>query len=344
LLYTATLVALAAVSSAPVAAQADSREVKSEISTLSIHSGSAHVEKIQVRGAADALEIEIQTSGDSIAPNTQVLTAPDRLLVDFPGALPAATLRDLQVHRGPLKTVRAGLFFRNPPITRIVLDLAGPQAYQIVNTRVSPKQSLFVIKISPARAGVEETAFKSGNQAPPSSGGLAMSRVGTAKLTEGVLTSAKVPGMAAPVRAARLQNAVAGGNNSAVDLSASAAANVASETAAIPEAEPATPNPPSAAPAARPALMVTFENGLLRIHADKSTMAQVLFEVQRQTQADIAIPSGAEQEQVVIDIGPGSAREVLGALFNGSPYNFIFMGSEEKLERVILTRREGGTF
>jgi hypothetical protein len=66
--------------------------------------------------------------------------------------------------------------------------------------------------------------------------------------------------------------------------------------------------------------------------------------VQRQTQAEIAIPAGAEQEQVVVDIGPASSREVLEALFNGSAYNFIFMGSEEKLERVILTRREGGTF
>jgi AMIN domain len=355
LLYIATLVALAVVSSMPLASQVAGHAAKSEVATLSInspsnsgaHSGSGHVEKIQVRGAVDALEIEIQTSGGSVSPNTQVLTAPDRILIDFPGAFPAAVLRDLQVHRGPLKTVRAGLFFSNPPITRVVLDLAAPQAYQIMNTRVSATQSSFVIKIGSAKAGVGETAFKSGNQAPTSSTLVSTARVRTAKLTEGVLTSSSARGMAVPMPMARVQNAMVGGNRSVVSAaSTTATANVVTaELATVSEAVlPSMPAAPVAPPPAKPALVVVFENGLLRIHADKSTMAEVLFEVQRQTQAEIAIPAGAEQEQVVIDIGPASSREVLGALFNGSAYNFIFMGSEEKLERVILTRREGGTF
>jgi AMIN domain len=354
LIYTATLVALAAVSAMPLASQVTAHAAKSELATLSInssgnagsHSGSAHVEKIQVRGAGDALEIEIQISGGSVSPNTQVLTAPDRLLIDFPGALPAAELRNLQVHRGALKTVRAGLFFRNPPITRVVLDLAGPQAYQIVNTRVSPNQSSFVIKISSARAGVEETTFKSGNQPPTNSARVSTARVSAAKLSEGVLTSSEARG-SVPMPTARLQNAVAGSNPSVVSAASETATArvVTAEAGSVSEAvQPSMPTAPVALVPAKPALVVVFENGLLRIHADKSTMAEVLFEVQRQTQAEIAIPAGAEQEQVVIDIGPASAREVLGALFNGSAYNFIFMGSEEKLERVILTRREGGTF
>jgi hypothetical protein len=338
----------------PLAAQVTGHAPKSEVASLSInsqsnagaHSGGAHVEKVQVRGATDALEIEIQTSGGPVSPNAQVLTSPDRLLIDFPGALPAAALRDLQVHRGPLKTVRAGLFFSNPPITRVVLDLAAPQSYQIVNTRVSPNQRSFVIKISSAKAGVEETAFTSGNQAPTSSARVSTARLTTAKLNEGVLTSSEAHGIA-PMPTAKLQNAVAGVNSSPVSAgSVSATARVVTADAApVSEAvQPTTPATPVAPVPAKPALVVVFENGLLQIHADKSTMAEVLFEVQRQTQAEIAIPAGAEQEQVVIDIGPASSREVLGALFNGSPYNFIFMGSEEKLERVILTRREGGTF
>ena len=89
---------------------------------------------------------------------------------------------------------------------------------------------------------------------------------------------------------------------------------------------------------------MTFENGRLRIHADKATLAQVLFEVQRQTQAEIAIPAGAEQEQVVADLGPAPARDVLAALLNGSAYNFVFVGTELTLEQVILTRRDSSTF
>jgi hypothetical protein len=91
-------------------------------------------------------------------------------------------------------------------------------------------------------------------------------------------------------------------------------------------------------------LTVTFENGMLRIHAEKATLAQVLFEVQRQTRAEIAIPAGAELEQVAADLGPAPARDVLGALLNGSAYNFIFVGEELSLERVILTRRDPGIF
>jgi len=89
---------------------------------------------------------------------------------------------------------------------------------------------------------------------------------------------------------------------------------------------------------------VTFVNGMLRIRAEKATLAQVLFEVQRQTQAQIAIPAGAEQEEVVADLGPAPARDVLASLLNGSPYNFIFVGNELSLERVILTRRDPSVF
>ena len=89
---------------------------------------------------------------------------------------------------------------------------------------------------------------------------------------------------------------------------------------------------------------VSYENGLLSIQSDKATLSQVLYEVHLKTQADIAIPAGAEQEQVVTNLGPGPARDVLGALLNGSPYNFIFVGNELALERVILTRRDPNLF
>jgi hypothetical protein len=91
-------------------------------------------------------------------------------------------------------------------------------------------------------------------------------------------------------------------------------------------------------------LTVSFQNGMLRIHAEKATLAQVLFEVQRQTQAEIAIPAGAEQEQVAADLGPAPARDVLASLLNGSTYNFIFVGNELSLERVILSRRDPSSF
>ncbi len=91
----------------------------------------------------------------------------------------------------------------------------------------------------------------------------------------------------------------------------------------------------------QPTVSVTYENGMLRILADKATLSQVLYEVHLRTQAEIAIPAGAEQEKVVADFGPAPARVVLSELLNGSAYNFIFVGDELVLQRVILTRRAG---
>jgi hypothetical protein len=253
------------------------------------------------------MEVEIQTSGAPVAPDAQAITGPDRIVVDFPGALPAAELRGLKVNRGALKGIRTGLFFDNPPITRIVLDLLEPQSYQI-----STIQNAIVVKLSAVKQG------------PVSAAGA---------------KSPDVP--AAP--AAKLQNAAlatdtpaAGSKVAPAQVSAAVANAVANTTL------PLVPAVSAAAPKAL--VTVTFENGMLRIHAEKATLSEVLFEVQRQTQAEIAIPAGAEQEEVVADLGPAPARDVLAALLNGSAYNFIFVGDELTLERVILTRRDSSIF
>src|SRR5271163_918991 len=114
--------------SAPVSAQ-----TRPDASTAKV----AHVEQVVVHApttADAALTVEIQTSGARVAPDTQVITGPDRIVVDFPGALPAAALHALTVNQGALKAIRTGLFFNDPPITRVVLDLAEPQSYQISTT------------------------------------------------------------------------------------------------------------------------------------------------------------------------------------------------------------------
>ena len=265
-----------------------------------------------MRGSGSAIEVEIQTSGAPVAPNTQAITGPDRIVVDFPGALPAAELRALQVNRGALKGIRTGLFFSNPPITRIVLDLSEPQSYQISTT-----QNAIVVKLGPVKLGPAkpDPVTAAGAKAP------------------------EVPDQAPAAPAAKLRNAsLAERTNAAgTHVAAPRVATAVSNTPA-PAAVSEAPPPP------KPVVTVTFENGMLRIRAEKATMAQVLFEVQRQTKAEIAIPAGAEQEGVVADLGPAPARDVLGSLLNGSPYNFVFVGNELSLERVILTRRDPNSF
>jgi hypothetical protein len=96
---------------------------------------------------------------------------------------------------------------------------------------------------------------------------------------------------------------------------------------------------PAAPP--RPAVEVTYQGGMLRIFAEKANLAQVLYEVHQQTGIEIAIPAGAEQEEVVADLGPGPVRDVLMSLLNGSRYNFIFVGTDRDhtVQKAILTVR-----
>src|SRR5713101_7578809 len=280
---------VAALSSAPIFAQTPAAN-SPRVQHVGVRGNDVRGSDVRVSG--DTIEVEIQTSG-SVAPNTQAITGPDRIVVDFPGAIPSAELRALQVNRGALKGIRSGLFFSNPPITRIVLDLSEPQSY-----RISTTQNTTVVKLG---------AVAAAGNAP----------------------------------AAKLQNV------SLVAGTRSAGANVAAPRVSTAVSNPiAAPLPAlnEAPPPPKPAVTVTFVNGMLHIRADKATLAQVLFEVQRQTQAEIAIPAGAEQEEMAADLGPAPARDVLASLLNGSPYNFIFVGDELGLERVILTRRDPNIF
>src|ERR1700680_3890764 len=88
------------------------------------------VRTVKVLGARDAVEIEVEASA-RIVPQTQILTGPDRLVIDFPNAVPSNQLRSRSVDRGEVKDVRIGLFQSKPPITRIVLDLKSAQSYQV---------------------------------------------------------------------------------------------------------------------------------------------------------------------------------------------------------------------
>lgn len=92
--------------------------------------GQASVRRIKVLGSKDMVEIEVEGS-DRLVPQTQVLTGPNRLVIDFPNTVPGTEMRNQSVDRGEVKDVRFGLFQSKPPVTRIVLDLKTAQSYQV---------------------------------------------------------------------------------------------------------------------------------------------------------------------------------------------------------------------
>ncbi len=325
LFYVGAPLVVAALLSAPVSAQSSAQNRAPS---------DARVQHVIVRGSGDAMEVEIQTSGAPVTPNTQAISRPDRIVVDFPGALPAAELRALKVNRGALKGVRSGLFFSNPPITRVVLDLTEPQSYQTSTT-----QNAVVVRLNPSRLNpvrLNPAKLDPGKSDPVTPVPLKIGSVAAA--------AAKTPDVPA-THAAKLQSVSLVGNANAASMSAArtiAAAPMVSSAVSHTTAPP-IPAVHAALPP-MPFVTVTFANGMLRIRSEKATLAQVLFEVQRQTQAEIPIPAGAEREEVIADLGPAPARDVLASLLNGTPYNFIFVGNELSLERVILTLRNSNPF
>ncbi|MGA9509842.1 MAG: AMIN domain-containing protein [Candidatus Sulfotelmatobacter sp.] len=99
------------------------------------------VRSVQVLSKQNPLEIEIEGS-ERLVPQAQILSDPDRLVVDFANAVPGAQLRNQTLNSEEIKSVRVGLFSSKPPVTRVVLDLNGPQAYQIF-----PSGRTVIIKI-----------------------------------------------------------------------------------------------------------------------------------------------------------------------------------------------------
>lgn len=229
------------------------------------------------------LQLQIQTS-TPVVPQTQMVSAPERLVIDIPNALPGPALRGVLVSRGEVRGVRISLFSTTPPVTRIVVDLNRPQWY-----RITPNASGLTVSLGSETESADETQ--------PTIGWV----------------SAKTA-----VQATNQQS-----SPFSVKRSTARRAPVAKTNG----------------------VSVQFANGLLTIHSSDATLSEVLFQIQKQTGAEIAIPSGTEQQRVAADFGPAPASEVLGELLNGSGMNFVVVGSEadpNKLRSVILTQKTGG--
>jgi hypothetical protein len=85
---------------------------------------------------------------------------------------------------------------------------------------------------------------------------------------------------------------------------------------------------------------ITFQNGLLGIRAENSTMGDVLRAVQRATGASIDFP-GSASELINVNLGPGALRDIVTSLLDGSRYDYILVASQHpnSIERIVLTMR-----
>jgi AMIN domain len=243
------------------------------------------IEKIAVVGD-NPFRLQIETSTPTV-PQVQMVSSPERLVIDLPNSVPAASLRKIMVNRGEVVAVRTGLYSQKPPITRIVVDLNAPQWYRVV-----PEGSGLLVSLGGQAQGAAE----------------AQSTIGWVSTKAPAGTRGYAPRMQSPPAVLKAVNS--------------------------PVRRPPNVN----------GVSVQYANGALSIHCENATLSEVLFQIQKITGAEIAIPSGTEQQRVAGDFGPGTASEVLGDLLNGSGLNFVVVGSEtnpDQLRSVILSQKAG---
>lgn len=97
--------------------------------------------------------------------------------------------------------------------------------------------------------------------------------------------------------------------------------------------------PPEQMPSSPPE--VQFHQDQLTIKASNSTLDEILRAVCRETGASEDV-TGDTTERVVGRFGPGSARDVLVSLLNGSHFNYVLMGTAQNpfaLSRIVMTSR-----
>ena len=102
----------------------------------------ATISDVTVNGDHHDLGVEI-TATAPITPLIQSTTDPDRLIVDFPEALPSSGLHRILVNRRQVRDIRVGVLSTNPPTARVVLDLAA----RITQYTVSPLGNTILIKL-----------------------------------------------------------------------------------------------------------------------------------------------------------------------------------------------------
>lgn len=102
----------------------------------------ATIRRVDVLSHGNDFELEIEAS-QPVVPKTQVVTGPDRLVIDFPNSIPGPQLHAIAVKTLHVKSVRMGLFASNPPVARVVVDLNSPQAYEVF-----PSGKTVIVKVN----------------------------------------------------------------------------------------------------------------------------------------------------------------------------------------------------
>jgi hypothetical protein len=124
-----------------------------------------------------------------------------------------------------------------------------------------------------------------------------------------------------------------------------AAAPAPAANAVQPPAAPAAPAalPPSMLQDPAKPAEIQFSDGTLSIHADNASLQAIL--QQLSSQSGMKIQGFDKDERVFGSFGPGTPRDVLSDLLNGTPYNLLMVGdlSNGAPRQLILSPASPGS-
>lgn len=109
---------------------------------------------VQVAREGETVVVVLEADGPLPIPASGQLDSPPRFFLDFPGVITG--IRGPRPGSAPVSRVRVALNSSNPPVTRVVLDLAGPQPVQIDTTARETGRIRIVVGAVEASAGASQ--------------------------------------------------------------------------------------------------------------------------------------------------------------------------------------------
>ncbi|HKT69247.1 MAG TPA: type IV pilus secretin PilQ [Terriglobales bacterium] len=109
------------------------------------------IQKVDVLKGGDGISVEI-TGSAQLTATAMMVPHPDRVVVDVPGGV-VPHFRHIAVGADGIKAVRLGQKSANPPVARLVVDLAAARDYQLVRAG-----NRVVLKLRPAGAMLARSA------------------------------------------------------------------------------------------------------------------------------------------------------------------------------------------
>ncbi|HEY6307231.1 MAG TPA: type IV pilus secretin PilQ [Candidatus Angelobacter sp.] len=142
------------VSGAPVPV-ASKEQLAAITETISGSGPVSHIRDISVLHDPQGLSVQITGNGPLTA-KTMKLKGPDRLVVDIPNSVLEGRPREIAVNGKEVRAVRAARYQDAPPVTRVVVDLAGMREFDVV-----PAGNKLLVKLrgTPAATPADEKAL-----------------------------------------------------------------------------------------------------------------------------------------------------------------------------------------